>query len=321
MHRRERDLERNARAADVGDALDQRRPGGREQCSPASTGYVDRPGVRRAARPPRQGVPRRAGAEPDRRPARGDRGDERGARLDHRRRHDRARRARRPPAGGQRLHGDPHPRRRHRRQRADVRRGADRSAPAAARPRRRSRSWPCRDGRASAPLGANVRALLAEAIAMGVDLVGGAPHLEEDVHAANEQMLGDRRRAGLGLDLHTDETLDAGVCGLADLAERVLATGFPHRGDGQPLRQPRRAARGPPARGRRARRRGRHPRRRPPADEPVPPGPRRAVVGAPRAHRGARPCARPASTSPPGRTTCRTRSTRWAAVIRWRRRA
>jgi len=78
------------------------------------------------------------------------------------------------------------------------------------------------------PLGANVRALLAEAIAMGVDLIGGAPHLEEDAHAANEQMLGIAADAGLGVDLHTDETLDEGVCGLADLAERVLATGFPH---------------------------------------------------------------------------------------------
>jgi cytosine deaminase len=77
-------------------------------------------------------------------------------------------------------------------------------------------------------IGANVRALLAEAIAMGVDLVGGAPHLEEDAHASNEQMLGIAAEAGLGLDLHTDETLDAGICGLADLAERVLATGFTH---------------------------------------------------------------------------------------------
>jgi cytosine/creatinine deaminase len=77
-------------------------------------------------------------------------------------------------------------------------------------------------------IGANVRALLAEAIAMGVDLVGGAPHLEEDAHASNEQMIGIAADAGLGLDLHTDETLDAGICGLADLAERVLATGFAH---------------------------------------------------------------------------------------------
>ena len=77
-------------------------------------------------------------------------------------------------------------------------------------------------------VGANVRALLAEAIAMGVDLVGGAPHLEEDAHKANEQMLAIAADAGLGLDLHTDETLDAGICGLADLADRVLATGFPH---------------------------------------------------------------------------------------------
>jgi cytosine deaminase len=76
--------------------------------------------------------------------------------------------------------------------------------------------------------GANVRALLAEAIAMGVDLVGGAPHLEEDVHASNEQMLAIAAAAGIGLDLHTDETLDAGICGLDDLAGRVLASGFPY---------------------------------------------------------------------------------------------
>ena len=77
-------------------------------------------------------------------------------------------------------------------------------------------------------VGANVRALLADAITMGVDLVGGAPHLEEDVGAANEQLLDIAAAAGLGLDLHTDETLDAGICGLADLAERVLASGFPY---------------------------------------------------------------------------------------------
>ncbi|MFT3854246.1 MAG: amidohydrolase family protein [Ilumatobacteraceae bacterium] len=76
--------------------------------------------------------------------------------------------------------------------------------------------------------GADVRALLAEAIAMGVDLVGGAPHLEDDVHAANEQLLAIAADAGLGVDLHTDETLDPRICGLADLAERVIASGFPH---------------------------------------------------------------------------------------------
>lgn len=77
-------------------------------------------------------------------------------------------------------------------------------------------------------VGAEVRALLADAIAMGVDLVGGAPHLEPDAAAANEQFLRIAAEAGLGLDLHTDETLDPGVCGLADLAERVIASGFPH---------------------------------------------------------------------------------------------
>jgi cytosine deaminase len=76
--------------------------------------------------------------------------------------------------------------------------------------------------------GADHRALLADAIALGADLVGGCPHLEPyagdgDIDAATDvflQIASDRRR---GLDLHTDETLDPSADGLDVLARRVLA--------------------------------------------------------------------------------------------------
>ncbi len=76
--------------------------------------------------------------------------------------------------------------------------------------------------------GADSRALLREAIAMGVDLIGGCPHLETDPCEANENFLAMAAAAGLPVDLHTDETLNPDVLGLADLAERVIASGFPH---------------------------------------------------------------------------------------------
>ena len=77
------------------------------------------------------------------------------------------------------------------------------------------------------PEGADQRALLGEAIAMGIDVVGGCPHLESDPVAANDNMLTLAAAAGLPVDLHTDETLNPAMMALEDLAERVLATGFP----------------------------------------------------------------------------------------------
>jgi cytosine deaminase len=75
--------------------------------------------------------------------------------------------------------------------------------------------------------GADQRALLREAIAMGIDVVGGCPHLETDPVAANDNFLAIAAEAGLPVDLHTDETLNPSMYGLEDLAERVVATGFP----------------------------------------------------------------------------------------------
>lgn len=78
------------------------------------------------------------------------------------------------------------------------------------------------------PVGAEVRSLVAEAIAMGVDLIGGCPHLEDDPAASNQLLLDIAADAGLPVDLHTDETLNPDMLALEDLAERVVATGFPH---------------------------------------------------------------------------------------------
>ncbi|CAB4889494.1 unannotated protein [freshwater metagenome] len=84
-------------------------------------------------------------------------------------------------------------------------------------------SWPI-TGRE----GANSRALLREALQAGADLVGGCPHLDVDPAAANDTLLGIAAEFGCGVDLHTDETLNPDKLGLEDLAQRVIATGFPH---------------------------------------------------------------------------------------------
>jgi cytosine deaminase len=80
------------------------------------------------------------------------------------------------------------------------------------------------------PAGATHRSLLRDALAAGADLVGGCPHLESagSVEAATDVFLEIAAGAGVGVDLHTDETLDPHVMGLEYLAAQILA-GFPHR--------------------------------------------------------------------------------------------
>jgi cytosine deaminase len=77
--------------------------------------------------------------------------------------------------------------------------------------------------------GANHRALLRDALDAGADLVGGCPHLEPsgEIEAATDVFLDIAADAGVGVDLHTDETLDPSVMGLEHLARQVLA-GFAH---------------------------------------------------------------------------------------------
>jgi cytosine/creatinine deaminase len=73
--------------------------------------------------------------------------------------------------------------------------------------------------------GADHRALLADALSAGADLVGGCPHLEpeEGIEASTDVLLEIAAAAGVGVDLHTDETLDPSVLGLEYLADRVLS--------------------------------------------------------------------------------------------------
>jgi len=69
-------------------------------------------------------------------------------------------------------------------------------------------------------------ALLADAVDMGLDVVGGVPHLESDPAAAIEKLLTFAGERNLPVDLHVDENLDAHSNDLETLAGRVTATGF-----------------------------------------------------------------------------------------------
>ncbi len=82
----------------------------------------------------------------------------------------------------------------------------------------------------SAPMagdeGAANRAALLLAIEAGVDLVGGCPHFESDPQAMIANVLAVATDAGLGVDLHVDETLDPSVLTLRELARQVRDTAF-----------------------------------------------------------------------------------------------
>ena len=71
----------------------------------------------------------------------------------------------------------------------------------------------------------NVRAL-EEAVEAGVHLVGGCPNLQSDPPAHIADVLALATSAGLDIDLHTDETLDASVLTLRELARQVSDKGF-----------------------------------------------------------------------------------------------
>ena len=65
--------------------------------------------------------------------------------------------------------------------------------------------------------------LLAErARADGADLIGGCPHLDTDPSGANKVFLALAKDLDCNLDLHVDETLNAGMLSLRDLAKRVI---------------------------------------------------------------------------------------------------
>ena len=71
----------------------------------------------------------------------------------------------------------------------------------------------------------NVRALH-DAVEAGVDLVGGCPNHQTDPAAHIADVLDLATSAGINIDLHTDETLDASVLTLRELARQVGDRGF-----------------------------------------------------------------------------------------------
>jgi len=76
------------------------------------------------------------------------------------------------------------------------------------------------------PYGQTHQDLVAAAFDVGADVVGGCPHLELDPVLAIEQSLDLAERLGRPVDLHMDETLDAEVLGLVDLARSVHRRGL-----------------------------------------------------------------------------------------------
>ncbi len=74
--------------------------------------------------------------------------------------------------------------------------------------------------------GADNRAMLADALAAGCDLVGGAPAIDEHPSAAIDILAGAAADAGIGMDLHVDETLDPSVTTIDHLIQ-VVRAGFP----------------------------------------------------------------------------------------------
>ena len=84
------------------------------------------------------------------------------------------------------------------------------------------------DRPSAGPAGADNRAVLRDAIALGIDVVGGCPHLDDHPAACTNELLAVAGEAGLPIDLHTDETLDPAHLDLELLADAVMSTGFDH---------------------------------------------------------------------------------------------
>lgn len=64
-------------------------------------------------------------------------------------------------------------------------------------------------------------ALVRDAIALGADLLGAAPHLGDDPRAEIDRAATLAEEAGIGVDLHTDETLNPDSLDIVDLARRT----------------------------------------------------------------------------------------------------
>ncbi|TVT62886.1 amidohydrolase family protein [Amycolatopsis rhizosphaerae] len=71
--------------------------------------------------------------------------------------------------------------------------------------------------------------LVIEAAQLGIDLIGGAPHLWRDPEADTTRLLDLAEQLGLPVDLHTDEQLGAHVLSLAHLCRQVRQRGLAGR--------------------------------------------------------------------------------------------
>lgn len=74
--------------------------------------------------------------------------------------------------------------------------------------------------------GAEHRAIIADAIAAGLDIVGGVPHLDADSAECTRLLFDLAANNDLPLDLHTDENLRPDSLDLELLADLVLDSGF-----------------------------------------------------------------------------------------------
>lgn len=74
--------------------------------------------------------------------------------------------------------------------------------------------------------GAQNRAALVAALEEGVDHVGGCPHLDHNGPGLIAQAITAATEAGIGIDLHVDETLDPTVLTLRDYATQIMNAGF-----------------------------------------------------------------------------------------------
>jgi cytosine deaminase len=70
------------------------------------------------------------------------------------------------------------------------------------------------------------RAALDRALELGVHLVGGCPHLEQDGVGSITHAIRAASAAGVDIDLHVDETTDPSMLTLRDLARQVVDAGF-----------------------------------------------------------------------------------------------
>jgi len=74
--------------------------------------------------------------------------------------------------------------------------------------------------------GGGNRVALDQAVEAGANLVGGCPHLDPDGAGLIAHCLATASNAGLAVDLHVDETLDASMLTLPDFARQVIDAGF-----------------------------------------------------------------------------------------------